>query len=124
MLITTCVFYIKSFRALHLYTVQVQAQQPNPLAGNFDVVRYKKTLKTILAVLTCLLLCYAPLGLALVLRRILNNQKEILIVNGISLSLMGLNSSINPVIYCTRFTDIRDACRTILRKVFHAKVRC
>ncbi|XP_031575323.1 histamine H2 receptor-like [Actinia tenebrosa] len=47
----TCVFYIKSFRALHLYTVQVQAQQPNPLAGNFDIVKYKKTLKTMLVVL-------------------------------------------------------------------------
>ena len=119
-LITTCVFYIKSFRALHLYTVQVHAQQANPLAGNFDVDRYKKTLKTMLVVLACLLLCYLPLGLALVLRRILNNQKEILIVNVISLSLMGLSSSINPVIYLTKFADIRDACRKILRKIFHA----
>ncbi|XP_031555562.1 beta-3 adrenergic receptor-like, partial [Actinia tenebrosa] len=48
LLLTTCVFYIKSFRALHLHTVQVDAQQSNPLAGNFDVVRYKKTLKTML----------------------------------------------------------------------------
>ena len=60
-------FYIKSFRALHLYTVQVQAQQPNPLAaGNFDVFRYKKTLKTMVIVLACLLLCCVPLVCSLV----------------------------------------------------------
>ena len=116
-LLTICVFYIKSFRALHLYTVEVHAQQPNPLAGNFDVVRYKKILKTMVLVLACLLLCYLPLVCVLMSAKILDKRKEEFPLYFTSMTLMCLNSSINPVIYLVRFTDIRNACREIWRCV-------
>jgi hypothetical protein len=116
----TCTFYIKAFRALHLYTVQVHAQQPNPLPGNFDVVRYKRTLKTMLVVLGCFLLCYVPIIFSLASMVFgVRKEKEWLIFFFLTLTAMGLNSSINPVIYFVRFTDIRNACREMLRNLVH-----
>jgi hypothetical protein len=115
----TCIFYIKAFRALHLYTVQVHAQQPNPLPGNFDVVRYKKTLKTMLVVLGCLLLCYVPILCVIVPWAFQEIRKEAIVLLISSLTFGGLNSSINPVIYLIRFTDIRNACRQMLRNPVH-----
>ncbi|XP_031552568.1 beta-1 adrenergic receptor-like, partial [Actinia tenebrosa] len=109
LLLITCVFYIKSFRALHLYTVQVHAQQPNPLAINFDVVRYKKTLKTMLLVLACLLICYVPSICAFSMWKMLDNRKGELVVYFTTITLICLNSSINPIIYLIRFADIRNA---------------
>jgi hypothetical protein len=111
----TCTFYIKAFRALHLYTVQVHAQQPNPLPGNFDVARYKKTLKTMLVVLGCLLLCHVPIMCSLVATFFVRKEKEWVFLFFVTLTVMGLNSSINPVIYFKRFTDIRNACRQMLQ---------
>jgi hypothetical protein len=37
----------------------------------------------------------------------------------VSFSFFGLNSSINPVIYLVRFTDIRNACRQTMRNLVH-----
>ena len=118
LLITTCVFYIKSFRALHHYTVQIQAQQPNPSAGSFDVVRYKKTLTTMFVVLVCLLSCYAPLICALIARILFGFQKEVVFFFSLSLTFLCVNSSIlNPVIYLIRFADIRNAFYQLFRNL-------
>jgi melanocortin 2 receptor len=60
LLVTTCTFYIKAFRALHLHDLQVHAQQQSQL-NNFDVVKYRNALYTMLIVLGCLLVCYVPI---------------------------------------------------------------
>ena len=111
----TCVFYAKLFKTLHLYTMQVQAQQPNPLVGNFDVVRYKKTLKTMIIVLGCYLLCCVPVTCAMSAMTALQLTKETALLQTTAAVVYGLNSSINPVIYVIRFPDIRSACREMLR---------
>ena len=111
----TCVFYAKLFKTLHLYTMQVQAQQPNPLVGNFDVVRYKKTLKTMIIVLGCYLLCCVPVTCAASAMTALQFSKETALLQTTAAIVYGLNSSINPVIYVIRFPDIRSTCREMLR---------
>ena len=121
LLAVTSVCYFKSFRELHLYTVQVHAQQQNQLAGNFDVVRYKKTLKTMLVILACILLCFVPIICSMAAVSALGFRKETIVSHEISLLFLALSSSINPVIYLIRFTDIRIACRQMLEKL---KLRC
>jgi len=115
-LLVICTFYIKSFITLHRYTQQVQAQQPNPSQGNFDVVKYRKTLKTMVAILGCLVLCQLPLLCVFMFAKYLSflNQK---IFSHVTIIVLGLNSSLNPVIYLIRFTDIRQACRHMLRNL-------
>jgi len=114
----TCSFYLKSFMTLHRYTsVQVQAQQPNPSHGNFDVVKYRKTLKTMVTILGCYLVCCVPFFAAFVAFNL--DDHNIWSVNTALLGFLvfGANSSINPVIYLTRFKDVRQECKNLLSKL-------
>ena len=117
LLAVASVCYFKSFRELHLYTVQVHTQQQNQLAGNFDVVRYKKTLKTMLMILACILLCFVPIICSLAAVSAIGYRKETIVSHELSIRFLALSSSINPVIYLIRFTDIRIACRQMLEKL-------
>jgi len=108
LLLITCTFYIKSFITLHRYTSQVHAQQPNPSQGNFDVVKYKKTLKTMVAILGCFLLCLVPGVVSMFAIIAYGFSKEVALLSAIALVIFRLN----PVIYLARFTDIRPGVYT------------
>jgi len=118
LVILTFSFYITSFITLHRYTLQVQDQQPNPSHGNFDVVKYRKTLKTMVTILVCYLACCLPMFAAVVTLRFdyFDRIWSVNIVN-LSFTIFGANSSINPVIYLTRFKDVRQECKNLLRKM-------
>lgn len=116
-LITTCIFYIMSFRTLRLHTAQVNAEQPNSLQPNLNVVQYKKSLKTMLFTFVAFLLSLVPLECFVLSEIFRLLGKETFVFFTMSLTLMGLNSSVNPIIYFIRFTDIRNACRQMLGKL-------
>lgn len=116
LLLTSCIFYTLSFITLRHYTSQVNAQQPNPLQGSFNVVKYKKTVNTMVIVLGCLVLCYVPLFIgSLLIRtgkfRVYSDSTYEMILQVFAYSIFGLNSVINPLIYVKRFADVRQACR-------------
>ena len=118
LVIINCIFYGKSFMSLHRYTSQVRTHQPNPIHGNFDVGKYRKTLKTMIAILICLLASFVPSVITAGLIFFYGLTRMTLAVVLLSLISYGANSVINPVIYLTRFSDIRQECRNVLRKVF------
>lgn len=118
-LTTTCTFYIMSFRTLRLYTAQIHAQQPNSLQPNFNVVQYKKSLKTMLFTFVAFLLSLVP-PMCFVLAAVLFNLGTgIFFFYSMSATLVAVNSSVNPIIYFIRFKDIRNACKQMLWKVKH-----
>ena len=102
---TTCFYYVKSFKALAVYTSQVH-EHPS----NFDVECYRRMLKTMLMILGFLLLCHVPIILSIIANIIYKHRKETVLFHLEAITLFGLNSSINPVIYFIRFPDIRRAC--------------
>jgi len=120
LLVVTFAFYVKSFFTLHRYTLQVQAQQPNPLHGNFDVVKYRRTLKTMVAIACCYLTCCLPgfISIFFLVRFPINAISNLtgFMINMVFL-IFGANSSINPVIYLTRFRDIRQEYKKILKRL-------
>jgi len=118
--LVTFVFYVKSFVRLHGYTSQVQAQQPNPSHGKFDVVKYRKTMATIAS-------CYftyclpgvhviAIFVVGLPKSEPISNLFEL--ISNMTLVIFSANSSINTVIYLTRFTDNRHEFSKSLKEMF------
>jgi len=124
LVILTFSFYFKSFITLHRYTLQIQAQQPNQLHGNFDVVKYRKTLKTMVSILICYLVCCVPLFAAVVASYLAYHDLSSITTVFLGFIIFSANSSINPVIYLTRFKDVRQECRNLLNIIVHITLTC
>ena len=118
--------YAKIFKTLRYRQVQVhrntqQGQRPNGGGNQLNIARYKKTVYSVAWVQLALLICYFPYNVLGFLRLFdkLNNSTEIAILWGSFVTLVYLNSSLNPALYCWRIRDVRQEVKNMIRKIFH-----
>ena len=108
--------YAKIFKTLRYRQVQVhrntqQGQRPNGGGNQLNIARYKKTVYSIAWVQLALLICYIPyivlrfLGLLGMLDKL--PSTEISIPSESFVTLLYVNSSLNPALYCWRIKDVR-----------------
>ena len=117
--------YVKIFKTLHYRKVQVhgntqQGQRPNGGGNQLNIARYKKTVYSIAWVQLALLICYLPFSLISFLRLLgkLLLSTETSILWELFVTLLYLNSSLNPVLYCWRIRDVRQEVKNMIRKIF------
>ena len=118
--------YAKIFKTLRYRQVQVhgnsqQGQRPNGGGNQLNIARYKKTVYSIAWVQLALLICYFPYNLIgfLKLFRKLPFWNEIYIELPWEsfVTLLYLNSSLNPALYCWRIRDVRQEVKNMIRKI-------
>ena len=96
---------------------QVQGQgnvyqgQPSHIVS-LHRVRYRKTVTTALWVQLALVICYLPQG---ILER--GPSPSLFAVRGFTATLVFLNSSLNPILYCWKIREVRQAAKNTLRGV-------
>ena len=122
-LVTTTFAYTKIFCTLRHNQIHVQnhfaPRQPNqeiPL----NITRYRKAVYSALWVQGTLVVCYLPLNIV--------NTYALTTQRGFSLSvylawhfmstLVFLNSSLNPLLYCWKIREVRQAVKETLRQIF------
>ena len=119
--------YAKIFKTLRYRQVQVhgnsqQGQRPNGGGNQLNIARYKKTVYSIAWVQLALLICYFPYNLIAFLalfRKLPSSTKVYVYLPWESfVTLLYLNSSLNPALYCWRIRDVRQEVKNIIRKVF------
>ena len=117
--------YVKIFKTLRYRQVQVhrntqQGQRPNGGGNQLNIARYKKTVYSIAWVQLALLICYFPLNLMVFLRLLgkLPFSTEIYLIWELFVTLLYLNSSLNPALYCWSIRDVKQEVKNIIRKVF------
>ena len=117
--------YAKIFKTLRYRQVQVhrnthQGPRPNGGGNQLNIDRYKKTAYSIARVQLALLICYFPYNLMVFLRLLgkLPFSTEIYLIWELFVTLLYLNSSLNPALYCWRIRDVRQEVKNIIRKVF------
>ena len=126
-LLVSVVSYAKIFITLRYRQVQVhgnsqQGQRPNGGGNQLNIARYKKTVYSIAWVQLALLICYIPyivlrfLGLLGMLDKQLSTEISILLE--LFVTLLYVNSSLNPALYCWRIKDVRQEVKNIIRKIF------
>ena len=117
--------YAKMFITLRYRQVQVhgntqQGQRPNGGGNQLNIARYKKTVYSIAWVQLALLICYFPYNLisflGLLGKLLLSTETSILWE--LFVTLLYLNSSLNPVLYCWRIRDVRQEVKNMIRKIF------
>ena len=108
--------YTKIFFALRIRRSQIHVQGQVKRAKPLYLARYRKAVYSALWVQVTLVVCYLPFGIA---TTFLPKGGEIFsLVYLIALTLLQLNSSLNPFIYCWKISEGRQAVKDTIRELF------
>ena len=118
-LVTSIFCYTRIHLKLRHQQAQIQNNVPDGQqnAGRIplNIARYKKTVSSIMWVQLALVACYVPRGIV-----------AVLYVNGIkhdaawmaSNTLVYLNSSLNPILYCWKITEVKQEVKATIRQLY------
>ena len=129
---------ISCYTWIHLKLRRQQAQvqnhvipgQPNGRGTPLSMARYKKSVSSTLWVQLALAACYIPLAIVAVLGA--NDRTQVLHhvhVNGIAydgipwstaISLVYLNSSLNPILYCWKIREVRQQVKDTIKQLYRS----
>ena len=125
--ISTAFFYYKIYvtvrrHANQIQTLQVQEFVPNveTAISNFARLHRKSAVGTFYVYLV-FVACYLPITFVWVAKKSCRQSSLLSHVHLFTLTLIYLNSSLNPVIYCLKMRHIRHAIINILRNIFPSR---
>ena len=117
----TAVVYIRIYFVVQRHENQIHVLQVQQAARNDEIANLTSLVKSafgILYVFLLFLICCLPSCIVLVVYQISGPSIPLKKVYLSSWTLMVLNSSLNPVIYCWKMAPIRHAVMDILRNMF------
>ena len=120
-LVTTIFAYTKMFVSLRHNQIHVQnhvAQGQPSQAIPLNIARYRKAVYSALWVQGTLIICYLPYNIALVLTPLRGMPLSIYLAGNFTASMVFLNSSLNPLLYCWKIREVRQAVKETLRQLF------
>ena len=121
-LITTIFAYAKIFFSLRHNQIPVQnhvAQgQPSQAIPALNISRYKKAVYSAMWVQGTLVACYVPFGIAVALTPQRGMTLSVYLVRRFTVALLYSNSSLNPLLYCWKVREVRQAVKETLRQLF------
>ena len=121
-IIATSTAYLKIFKIIRRHQQQVQANEysQNSRQPAIDIVKYKKSVFSILYILGVFYFSYLPSVVIAVLSFAFQNilQNELRKASTILLMFLLLSTSVNPLIFIWRMSEIRDGVKNLLKKLF------
>ena len=110
--------YTKIFLALRQHQNQVQdhVQQPNQ-TNQLNIVRYKKVVASAIWLQLTLIACYLPYGIVEAFDAHFGFSASCYNVWIYTATLVCLNSSLNPILYCWKLNEVRQAVKDTIRQV-------
>lgn len=114
--------YYKIFTVLRRHKQQIQdqsvvGQRMHGFSAQINISKYRKSVFTFLYVLLALILTYLP-GLINLLLWWFDYAEHSVFALGFTSTMVMLNSSINPLVYCWRIGIIRGFMASKLRRLF------
>ena len=120
-LVITIFAYTKVFRTLRHNQIHVQnhvAQGQPSQAITLNIARYRKAVYSALWVQGTLGICYIPYNIAVFLTPRRGMPLSIYLARNFTVSMVFLNSSLNPLLYCWKIREVRQAVKETLRQLF------
>ena len=117
LLVTSAFCYTKIYLTLRHHQVEIQEMhqgQPNEGRTPRNVARYRKTVSTALWVQLILVACYLPFGIVTALSHPYTSSHNLAV--RLALTLVLLNSSLNPILYCWKIRGVRLAVKDMIRQ--------
>ena len=117
-LVTSILSYTTIFLKLrhHQTQVQDQAQQPNQI-NQLNIARYRKAVFTALWLQLTLVGCYLPFFIVTALAANVGISSSLYLAWRYATTLVFLNSSLNPILYCWKIGEVRQAVKDTIRQV-------
>jgi len=114
--------YMKIYLTLYFHQAQVKTNtsqgQPNEARIPLNIARYRQTVSSALWVQMTLLVCYLPFAVVTGLRGVLALQSAALHqAHAITITLLLLNSTLNPFLYCWKIKDVRRGVKDTIKKL-------
>lgn len=120
-LVTSISSYTKIFCTLRRLHNSIQPEQQNQAIPALNVARYRKAVSSSLWIQSTLIICYLPFVLDGIAGRLLSSQNEPssseLLVKVYTITLVYFNSSLNPILYCWKIRELREAVKDTVRQV-------
>ena len=123
-LATSIFSYTKIFLTLRRHQNQVQdhVQQPSQ-TNQLNVARYRKVVSTALGLQFTLLVCYLPDSIVVALMSIAGLSTPFFLAREYTITLVYLNSSLNPILYCWKIKEVKQAVKDTITQVFSCPSR-
>ena len=115
-LVTSIFSYTKINLGLRHHQAQGQAHQGKSNGGGtpLDITRSKRTVSSILWVQLALLVCYVPSCIVALLR--INEKGYFIRMTWLcAVTLIYMNSSLNPILYCWKIIEVRQGVKNAIR---------
>ena len=119
-LVTSVFAYTKIYLTLRKHQTRVQnrvhqdeSSQTTPL----NITRHRKAVSSALWLQLTLVVCYLPYGVADALLTQNEPSSSVYIAREFTVVLVFLNSSLNPILYCWKIREVRQAVKTTVRKL-------
>ena len=125
-LTTTGLIYCKIYSIVRHHTNQIHALQLQPVGQNqngelANAARLKKTALATFYVYVVFVVCFLPFICVKAAYQIYGEFELRLYLFYYSLTLVYLNSSLNPLVYCWKMRNIRQAVISVLRNIFQGQ---
>ena len=117
-LLVTTVGYVRIYKVVRYHRNQIASQ--SQLQNNHTMRILRETKSTMNALLVCIvfLACFGPNLCCIFLLRADSLRLSFLVANHLSGFLVLLNSSLNPIIYCWRYREIRETVKDLIKHLF------
>ena len=112
------VAYIKIYRGLrHQHGHQVQDQAQQQTGNTLDLAKYRRSASSMLWIYGLFILCYLPFLCATFVIAFLTHNAFIGCIEEFTVTIVFLNSCLNPFVYCFRLPEIRAGVLQTLRNI-------
>ena len=119
-LATSIFSYVWIFFALrhHQSRVQNVIQRQSSQTTPVNIARYKKAASSALCLQFVLVACYLPYGVVVAMWAHTGLPSVVFLVAQCTITLIYLNSSLNPLIYCWKIKELRQVVKQTVREFF------
>ena len=114
----TTVAYIHIYSVVRHHQNQIHSQLQQQNAQAMKLFREKKSAFNTVHFYVIFVACYLPHFCSAILLTINSAQNSFMFAFNVTLFFVLLNSSLNPVVYCWRYREIRQIMKSTVKKIF------
>ena len=118
-LVLTTVANIRIYKVVRYHQNQIQSQLQQANHQEMELLRQKKSAFNALFVYVVFIVCYLPYFCVMILDKNDSSRSSLLIAHRVTVFLVFLNSSLNPLVYCWRYREIRQIVKNTVKKIIH-----